>query len=685
MHTVTHDPLSADPDLIRRSAALNANGPACEKIVGGVAPIARYVDKRDCPNPPAPAWYLPASHSVYIHVDEAGLGYAPVDPWDNCDSSSLGKSEAKVLGLLAHEMGHAAISEHLEGTIRMAPKHSDLLVLLEELRVENHSVRRIPGARRWLRASFGIILANMPTEFLSKAHVVKAWALARGRTLAGIASPGETEPVDTAARTLLGDDVVDGLTDLLQEALTVHTGVPRGQKRLVAICDEWVELVGEPPSDGGGCVCKSKPKSEGDEGESSSSTTTTEKVAKGEDDDEGGDDEGAAGGTEGDESEDGESGGAGGEGADGEGGDDSDAPGGKDSGDDGDTLVEGGSEWGKPGQDTPEADEAGIDLLDDESAELMGMLARDLADLMADEWNKAPEGTAIANAAEWSAKVFGNRRADDRLSSSEPTAEDRREVTRVAQVLSSLALPSIHKTPRSMEVPPGRLRTREALRGSAERSQGAMTTARPWHGTKRRHSTAKPLVIGVATDTSGSMRWAEEAVARIAYTYTNAGHRIGARTAAVTFGTKVHRIARPGEVMDHVIRKSASDGTEQFDYAMAALDGVLHLTDPIAAARLLVVISDGQFVKGGEIDRAYEWLRRMNKAGTYVVWVSDRELSGGSVYTHWLRRAVRAMDNVSYVAVEGVVRRPIHSASTASVFNSINESVLSLIGKLTAH
>ena len=43
------------------------------------------------------------------------------------------------------------------------------------------------------------------------------------------------------------------------------------------------------------------------------------------------------------------------------------------------------------------------------------------------------------------------------------------------------------------------------------------------------------LVVGVATDTSGSMRWAEEAVARMAYVYTNAGHRIGARTPPTTF------------------------------------------------------------------------------------------------------------------------------------------------------
>ena len=55
-----------------------------------------------------------------------------------------------------------------------------------------------------------------------------------------------------------------------------------------------------------------------------------------------------------------------------------------------------------------------------------------------------------------------------------------------------------------------------------------MSTAKPWKGTKRKHSVAKPLVIGIATDTSGSMKWAENGVAEFAYVYANAGHRIGA-------------------------------------------------------------------------------------------------------------------------------------------------------------
>ena len=189
-----------------------------------------------------------------------------------------------------------------------------------------------------------------------------------------------------------------------------------------------------------------------------------------------------------------------------------------------------------------------------------------------------------------------------------------------------------------------------------------MVTARPWKGTVRRHSTARPLVVGIATDTSGSMRWAEDGVAEFAYVWTNAGHRIGARTAAVTFGDHVHRIARPGEVMTHVERKSATDGQEAFDFAAAALDGVLHFTTPAYAARILLVISDGQLVKDGEPDRAAEWLRRMDRAGTHVLWIGDRDWDNH--YSGWLPKLARKLPKLTLVTAEREMGRRRRSWET---------------------
>jgi hypothetical protein len=621
---------SSSPHLIARSADLNAVDFLYQ--ISGRSPLARYVGRGDIAEPPAPAWYIPATGEIYIHVDEATIG----NPREiRSMHHEQHPKQALALGLLAHEAGHAAISERMAVVEKEAPRHQALLTVLEELRVENHAVRRTPMVRKFLRASFGLILANLTDEFVNRSHVVRAWTLTRGRTLAGVTAPDETEAVDTAARVLLGDDLVDTLTDLLQEALTLRLDGPADRQRMIEICDDWHELVGDPAESTSCTTCVRHPgegeaSGGGEPGEESSGTET---------------------------SDDGET-----DGGDGE----------TDEGDDGEAeSMESG--WGKAGADDPDLsgdDEPDSDLLNDEDAELMKMLKRDLTELMQDEWTRELDTVELAKSGEWAQKVFGNRRKQARLSESTPTSAMRQHVVKVAAELSNLSLPAIAKTAHPSVAPPGRLRSREALRASAERAQAKMVTAKPWKATVRRHSSARPLVIGIATDTSGSMRWAEAGVAEFAYVYANAGHRIGARTAAVTFGDSVHRIARPGEVMNHVLRKTASDGTEEFDHAMASLDGVLHLTTPSSAARILFVISDGAFVKSQEPDKAARWMKLMLKAGTHVVWITDGGMYAG--YGTWMD-AIGTTPNLT-------VRTGKFSGGTGhSVFEMLNEAALEAI------
>jgi len=618
---------STNQQLIERSADLNSLA-FVQRIAGmGRSPMARYVDHGDIAKPPAPAWYIPATGDIYIHIDEAEIGKPKEIRPSITGASTVDAKVARTLGLLAHEAGHAAVSEQMDQLTAKAPRHRPLLTMLEELRVENHAVRTAPEVRQYLRASFALVLANLPDTFENASHVVRAWALTRGRTLSGVAAPEETHPVDVAARTLLGDEVVDTLTDLLQETLTLSLRSDYARDRMIQICDEWHDLIGDPPEMPGctSCVRGAEPgelfPADGD-GEAD--------TGSGDDDDE--------------------------------------------------TGENGASSWGQPGADDPDEDSdeghLGDKPLSDEDGELMAMVQRDLQELMRDEWQRPLEGVKTANAAEWGAKVFGNRKASTRLSASQPSATARQHVVQVAAELSSLALPAIAKKARPQQAPPGRMRSREALRGSAERAQGKMMTAQPWKATVRRHTNAKPVVLGVATDTSGSMRWAEDGVAEFAYVYANAGHRIGARTAAVTFGDHVHRIARPGEVLDHVMTKTASDGTEEFDFAMAALDGVLHLTTPGSSARILIVVSDGQFVKQNEPDRALMWVKAMDKAGTRIVWITDQIRSTDS-YNEWMRQAKRLPNFSIHAAVDLGEGRKVTKGS--KVFDRLNEAALAAI------
>ena len=90
--------------------------------------------------------------------------------------------------------------------------------------------------------------------------------------------------------------------------------------------------------------------------------------------------------------------------------------------------------------------------------------------------------------------------------------------------------------------------------------------------------------------------------------------------------------------MTKVRRRKANGGTEECDQAIAALDGVLHLTDPGQAARILIVVSDGALVKDRETGKVTEWLHRLDAAGTHVLWINNHTPHAN----YWLIRSQRS-------------------------------------------
>jgi hypothetical protein len=238
-------------------------------------------------------------------------------------------------------------------------------------------------------------------------------------------------------------------------------------------------------------------------------------------------------------------------------------------------------------------------------------------------------------------EVFGGKLHSGRgWVSRRPTDEERRTVTKLSEAIGriSYSAAAVRKVPSA--VPPGRMRSRDAVRRSAERSRGQMVTAQPWERKKRRHTINPPLTLGLMTDVSGSMHWAQEIVASSAYVFSNSISRIGGRSAAVTFGDKAEGVVRPGEVPTEVHIRDANGGCEMFDHAVAALDGVLHLSIP-GGAKLLVVISDGCLVEDLETEKATIWLDRLHRAGTAVVWMNATDSYG---YLDWLPAWVEVVE-----------------------------------------
>lgn len=168
-----------------------------------------------------------------------------------------------------------------------------------------------------------------------------------------------------------------------------------------------------------------------------------------------------------------------------------------------------------------------------------------------------------------------------------------------------------------------------------------MTGATPWKTTKRIRTSHKPIRVGCMTDTSGSMHWAEMLVAEFAWTIATAGRKIGARTAAVTYGDRVSPVVLP-EKIPHTMKVYAADGgVEQFDVAAAALEGLLKLSHNDGSTKVLFNFSDGHYVMAKEPERARLWFQQWTRCGVLVFWV------GCDDYTKRIYR----MPGLSYVDV----------------------------------
>jgi uncharacterized protein with von Willebrand factor type A (vWA) domain len=411
--------------------------------------------------------------------------------------------------------------------------------------------------------------------------VANTWALAYGRFMIGVATEAEVSEIHLLAKTIVGDDTVDFLQEILGEAIQLsHEYNFRFEAQLAALAREWLELLGvdpdeELPKNIVMVVCDSSD-------------------AHGDDDDDG---EGASAKSDGDGDDEGKS-------KDGD--DESEGKDGDDDGDEG-----GSSSTGEHGET-----KGG----DGELAEVMQSALRKAADAAADH-DIVPDATPKLTTPAAMAKVFNGKPSRSNVEERPPSNKLRIQSRKLATTLETLSLPSITRTKVPSLVPPGRLRGREAVRKAADEQRGAMTASTPWERSKRRRTTNKPVIVGVMTDVSGSMRWAQTFVADFAWVLATAGVHIGARTAAVTFGDHVTPITKPGDVPRNVLERYANGGTEEFDHAAAAIESVLHLRAQNAAAKVLFIVSDGHLVKAREVERAQMWIRDWTRAGTHVFWL----------------------------------------------------------------
>jgi hypothetical protein len=573
---------------------------------------------------PAMAWYTPGEADITFHVGEflrlhpdldvSDLAKAILDgdSWVRYSGRSMtaggtkahNKIRREVLGVLIHEAAHARWSTWAGTKFRTTLPIIHTLTIFEEGRVEKRAIdERNPHFPKFRTKEYLRAVGRLLFDELSKADMVsvgqalQAWALIKGRANAGTLSALEFSPIDNVMRSHFGDDLIDDLTDIYDEAMSVDAN--HDFERLVELAKEWNETAGITSED-----------TEGDEGGCSHHV---KEKAKGE--------VGTKGKTEDADKEDGEEGEGGGDG-DGDGGEgESDAPG---------KPTDGESSDGESDEsEFVDADETPLIEVegDSSSATADGIPAfRKAVTKLVEEvdWERVEIETT--NPREAVSKVFEKRQSYEgaQWKVRKPTPHEVAASNKLAQHFETLTVPTITSARVLSEQPTGRLKSREAVRRSAERAQGRMSTAKPWIDKKRKHGLGAPVIVGIATDTSGSMSWAQSMVATAAYIVGKAGHRIHAKTAAVTFGTFVESVLNPDEIPTEVRERQANGGVEEFDIAMAALDGALGLTTA-PGAKVLIVISDNELVNAFEPEKRAAWMERMHKAGVAIIWVDQAD------------------------------------------------------------
>lgn len=201
-----------------------------------------------------------------------------------------------------------------------------------------------------------------------------------------------------------------------------------------------------------------------------------------------------------------------------------------------------------------------------------------------------------------------------------PTPAERQAATRLAQALRRVSYPTRAKTKIAVAEPPGRVKVRQAAMASAQRQARVEQTAKPFTTIKRAKTIHTQMRVGIACDISGSMRIAEEPLAVARWVLADALHQINGEVATVLFGNEAHGVQAPRERLTDIEAFDHNGGSEDYVGGFSMLDGALDLIDG-DGARLLVIITDGHFVRSDAVEYAEVTMDMCKRAGVAVVWM----------------------------------------------------------------
>jgi hypothetical protein len=187
--------------------------------------------------------------------------------------------------------------------------------------------------------------------------------------------------------------------------------------------------------------------------------------------------------------------------------------------------------------------------------------------------------------------------------------------------LRKVSYPTRAKTKVAVEAPPGRLKVRQAAAMTAQRQARVTQTAKPFTAIQRAKTIHTQMRVGIACDISGSMRVAEEPLAVARWVLADALHQINGEVATVLFGNEAHGVQAPRERLTDIEAFDHNGGSEDYIGGFSMLDAALNLIDG-DGARLLVIITDGHFVRSDAVEYAEVTMDMCKRAGVAVIWLS---------------------------------------------------------------
>lgn len=468
--------------------------------------------------PEAPGMYVfPLDRIV---LEGAILPAAPGE-LDGADSDHFA-ALAALQGVFEHEVGHA-IHTDPEALECEDGRVGQMMVVLEEIRMEAQTVRDRAANARWLRAAARHLLLDADriagAEGAGVAGMVQTAILTEGRVHAGSLKQADVQQITDMLDGLLDADVRRDLDAIMAEAVQIEDGDRQGMERLGR---RLVNLIPEDEQGGG---------------EGQGGNTGLQQAVKQ-----------AAGQASDDEA----------------------------------TALETSADGGE------------IDQQIEDMQESMGGSAQD------GDPSDGAGGASGRDLDGWSERM--------------PSPGERAARRRLASLLRRFRWRERRMVARPSMLPPGRLRSRDALRADAERSMGRMQTAQPWRKKKRAYVDLPSVRMGIMVDTSGSMYGAIPMASSALWVLANAVSDAGGSMCATAFGDGLTEVIPVGKAPKRVPELPAWGGTENVAAGMDHMIEALGLDDPTRGPGLIVIVSDGYWAgsEGQMCEERMVWLRERN-------------------------------------------------------------------------